>query len=351
MELRHPNLIQVHEYVPDTVQPYFVMDFFPAIHLRLPIAMPAAVRVSPSRRCTGSSSRRRPGLAYMHDKGWVHRDVKPENILVNKAGEVRVIDYALAMQVLDGLRKLLGGKPPRQGTPSYMSPEQIRCEPPAPSADIYSFGITCYELACGRQPFRANSPTDLLNKHLSERPARSRVQQGDHPRVRRPDDADAPEEARPTASRASTSSSASFSRIRIFKDDPDPQRRTAATCRARHLATLGGRRESRNVQTRGRTSRDVPAARSTRPTTDYRLPFEAPDLRDGGAPRRRWRRCYARARAGEEAAKTQVAEQIRRPPPRAGQPEADDLRQPRAVADRPWSRATGTAPRPATTSS
>ena len=55
-----------------------------------------------------------------------------------------------------------------------MSPEQIRREPPAPTADIYSFGITCYELACGRQPFRANSRTELLNKHLRESPARRR---------------------------------------------------------------------------------------------------------------------------------------------------------------------------------
>ncbi len=106
----------------------------------------------------------------MHEKGWVHRDVKPENILVNKAGEVRVIDYALAMRPFSAFKKLLGGKAPRQGTPSYMSPEQIRCEPPTHSADIYSFGITCYELTCGRPPFRGNSQSELLHKHLGERP-------------------------------------------------------------------------------------------------------------------------------------------------------------------------------------
>src|SRR5262249_54555316 len=56
------------------------------------------------------------------------------------------------------------------GTRTYISPEQIRCEPPVPSTDIYSFGITCYELACGRPPFRANSSQELLEKHLGERP-------------------------------------------------------------------------------------------------------------------------------------------------------------------------------------
>ena len=59
-------------------------------------------------------------LAYMHDKGWVHRDVKPENILFNKSGEVRVIDYALAKRVAGGFSKMFGGKVPRQGTQTYI---------------------------------------------------------------------------------------------------------------------------------------------------------------------------------------------------------------------------------------
>ena len=80
------------------------------------------------------------------------------------------IAFSTPMRPFSAIRKLLGGEAPRQGTPSYMSPEQIRCESPAPSADIYSFGITCYELTCGRPPFRANSISELLNKHLNERP-------------------------------------------------------------------------------------------------------------------------------------------------------------------------------------
>ena len=109
-------------------------------------------------------------IAYMHDKGWAHRDVKPENILFNRSGEVRVIDYALARKMTTGLLKMFEGKIPRQGTKTYMSPEQIRCLSPSPAVDIYSFGITCYELACGRPPFRANSSQELLEKHLNERP-------------------------------------------------------------------------------------------------------------------------------------------------------------------------------------
>jgi eukaryotic-like serine/threonine-protein kinase len=222
MQLRHPNLIQVHQYVPNSVQPYFVMDFFPANHLRLPIAIPGKYAI-PKHQLHRIIEQAASALAYMHDKGWVHRDVKPENILYNKAGEVRVIDYALAMRPFSAIRRLLGGKPKRQGTPSYMSPEQIRCEPPAPSADIYSFGITCYELACGRQPFRANSTSDLLNKHLNERPSP----------ITAFNKAITPEYAELMAQMLQKRPAnrvpslhdflARFSRIRIYQDDPDPQ--------------------------------------------------------------------------------------------------------------------------------
>jgi serine/threonine protein kinase len=169
MELRHPNLVRVHEYVKDRTQPYFTMDYFPGNHLKLPIARPSVYPL-PKAQLHRILEQIAAGLAYMHDKRWIHRDVKPENVLANKSGEVRVIDYALALKPISGLRKLFGAKIPRQGTPSYIAPEQIRCQSPSPLADIYSFGITCYELACGRPPFRANSLQELLNKHLQERP-------------------------------------------------------------------------------------------------------------------------------------------------------------------------------------
>ena len=169
MDMCHPNLIRVHEYVKDSRQPFFVMDHFAGYHLKLPIARPS-VYPMPKTQLHRIMEQAAMGLAYMHDKGWTHRDVKPENILANHSGEARVIDYALAMRPFSVFRKLFGGKLRRQGTPSYIAPEQIRCEPPTPLADIYSLGITCYELACGRPPFRANSLQELLTKHLQERP-------------------------------------------------------------------------------------------------------------------------------------------------------------------------------------
>jgi serine/threonine protein kinase len=222
LELRHPNMIKVHEYVKDKSQPYFVMDYFPSDHLRLILN-----KRDRAEWLKGKLHRiieqTISAIAYMHDKGWIHRDIKPENILVNKSGEVRLIDYALAKKPPAGLSKMFGGKPPREGTHSYMSPEQIRCGPPSIQADIYSLGITCYELACGRQPFRANSPSELLNKHLYEMPSPPTVHNklitSEYSdlvmRMIKKNPKDRPANLHEVLSQ--------FNRIRIFSDDPEPQ--------------------------------------------------------------------------------------------------------------------------------
>ncbi len=107
MQLIHPNLIRVHEYFRDPVQPYFIMDLFPSYHLKLPISRPS-VYPMPYRQLHRIITQAASALMYMHGKGWVHRDIKPENILANKTGEVKVIDYALAMRPFNPFRKLLG---------------------------------------------------------------------------------------------------------------------------------------------------------------------------------------------------------------------------------------------------
>jgi eukaryotic-like serine/threonine-protein kinase len=221
MEFRHPNLVRVHEYFKDPTGPYFIMDLFPSYHMKLPIARPS-VYPMPVTQLHRIMEQTAQALSYMHDKGWVHRDVKPENVLVSKAGEVRLIDYALALRPFTGLKKLFKKKGPVQGTPSYMSPEQIRGIPPQPSADIYSFGITCYELACGRPPFRANSQTELLNKHLSDKPlpltALNKEVTSEF------SDLILKLIAKKPSDRLSSlrEFSSKFTRTRIYKNDPDP---------------------------------------------------------------------------------------------------------------------------------
>jgi serine/threonine protein kinase len=109
------------------------------------------------------------GLSYLHKQGWIHRDVKPDNFLVDPDGHIRLIDFNLAQRRKGALARMLGGKSKIQGTMSYMSPEQIRGQAIDERTDIYSFGCMLYELAGGRFPFTGVSSNELLNKHLKSK--------------------------------------------------------------------------------------------------------------------------------------------------------------------------------------
>jgi eukaryotic-like serine/threonine-protein kinase len=110
------------------------------------------------------------GLAHLHDKGFIHRDIKPDNYLVRDDDAVKLIDFNLGMKPASGLGKLFGGRTKVQGTHSYMSPEQIRGQSLDVRADVYSFGCMLHEFFAGKAPFSANSPTELLQRHLSNKP-------------------------------------------------------------------------------------------------------------------------------------------------------------------------------------
>jgi serine/threonine-protein kinase len=108
-------------------------------------------------------------LEHIHERGWVHRDIKPDNILMNKSSEVRVIDFSLACRAASGLSKMLHRKQTTvQGTRTYMAPEQILGKPLTPQTDIYNFGVTLFELLTGQTPFKGSTPKDLLLRHLGE---------------------------------------------------------------------------------------------------------------------------------------------------------------------------------------
>ncbi|MDH3716823.1 MAG: serine/threonine protein kinase [Planctomycetota bacterium] len=105
-------------------------------------------------------------LEHVHGQGIIHRDVKPDNFLADEAGNVKLIDFALARKMRGWLGRLMDSSSKPQGTLSYMSPEQIRNQAQDQCADIYSFGCVAYELVCGKPPFTGENPQDLLHKHL-----------------------------------------------------------------------------------------------------------------------------------------------------------------------------------------
>jgi serine/threonine-protein kinase len=97
-------------------------------------------------------------LAKAAEQGVVHRDIKPDNIMLTPGGEVKVADFGLARLTGEAAANELTQVGMTLGTPLYMSPEQVEGRPLDPRSDLYSFGVTCYHMLAGHPPFRAAPP-------------------------------------------------------------------------------------------------------------------------------------------------------------------------------------------------
>lgn len=107
-------------------------------------------------------------LAVLHESGWIHRDIKPDNFLFSEQEGVKLIDFALCKPIKPSpLAKLLKMKSVPQGTPSYMAPEQILGLPLDGRADLYSMGCALFEILAARPTYTGESMNDLLQKHVS----------------------------------------------------------------------------------------------------------------------------------------------------------------------------------------
>ncbi len=167
--LDHPNVNPVKKFDTARNVPFVVMDYFPGLNLKQAIRQ---IADQVDECLTEIILQAGAGLEHLHERGWIHRDVKPDNFLMNEAGEVRLIDFAIGQKIKkkSGFGSLFAGKAPIMGTRSYMSPEQIRGEFIDQRADVYSFACVMFELAVGRPPFTGNTADDLLRKHLRNSP-------------------------------------------------------------------------------------------------------------------------------------------------------------------------------------
>ncbi len=185
LKMVHENVIRIVKVDKNPKNPFFVMEFFPSGSLKARM-----MRVDEERKKKGESKEQEfiseriqdvfkqvaTGLAFMNAQNWVHRDVKPDNILVNGSGVAKLIDFAIAQKIPTGWwARTFWKKQKPQGTRSYMSPEQIRGEILDGRADMYSFACTAYEVLTGRPPFRGATAEDLLTKHLREKPVNPTV--------------------------------------------------------------------------------------------------------------------------------------------------------------------------------
>ncbi|MBN1851666.1 MAG: serine/threonine protein kinase [Pirellulales bacterium] len=163
----HPDIIRVHEFGTSKDGAFLVMELFRAPNLKQWINQGLETIHYRLREVLINTA---TALAHVHERGWIHRDVKPDNFLLDQDNQIRLIDFNLSQRRQGALNKLLSGRSKVQGTHSYISPEQIRGQAIDHRADIYSFGCMVHECVNGKPPFTATSANELLNKHLKSKP-------------------------------------------------------------------------------------------------------------------------------------------------------------------------------------
>jgi eukaryotic-like serine/threonine-protein kinase len=165
-KLSHPNIVAGIDAGFADGYYYFAMEYVEGVNLgeRLeegPLEEEEVIRVG---------RQMAEGLDHAHAEGIVHRDVKPENILVTPDGEAKLCDLGLARSAGDDMRITQAGM--AVGTPYYISPEQVRGKDPDARSDVYSLGASLYHLATGIPPFDGDNAMAIMHKHLNETPLR-----------------------------------------------------------------------------------------------------------------------------------------------------------------------------------
>ena len=163
--LNHPGIVQVYDRGrTEDGTFYIVMEYVPGGTLKERIKGKGNLA---SGEAAGIASQVADALAVAHDHGIIHRDIKPQNVLLTASGEAKVSDFGIARaasaKTMTQTNSLLG-------TLAYMSPEQVRGERVGPASDLYSLGVVLYEMLTGEPPYQGDDPIATAMKHLDEPP-------------------------------------------------------------------------------------------------------------------------------------------------------------------------------------
>lgn len=163
--LTHPNIITVFDAGEDKGLAYIAMEYVPGIALR---SFTDPTKLLAPKRALELAAATAEGLDYAHNSGVIHRDIKPANLLYNpKDGTIKISDFGVA-RMTDNNKTKTGIV---LGTPMYMSPEQLGAENLTGLSDLFSLGVTLYELLVGEVPFKATNIAVLMTKITTEDPA------------------------------------------------------------------------------------------------------------------------------------------------------------------------------------
>ena len=162
--LNHPNIVQIFDWGIED-EPYFVMEYIEGNTLTSIISKNRTISLSDILFIGAQVS---SGLHAAHQKGLVHRDIKPGNIMITPDGKVKVTDFGIVS--LQNEESDITKTGSILGTASYISPEQAQGKPVSIESDLYSLGTVLYELITGKAPFSGDSPISTATKHLTEKP-------------------------------------------------------------------------------------------------------------------------------------------------------------------------------------
>ena len=164
--LNHPYILKVIPTERPKSRPYLIMEFLEGRTLD---KIMAETRPLPEAEAARITSLICDALAHMHQRNVVHRDLKPQNIMVCQDGSIRIIDFGIAKA--SRMRRLtFAGYSPMMGTPDYMAPEQVNGRRGDLRSDIYSLGAILYEMTAGKVPFEGESPYVTMNMRTTGDP-------------------------------------------------------------------------------------------------------------------------------------------------------------------------------------
>jgi serine/threonine-protein kinase len=158
-QVSHPNVCRVYDIGEIEGMPFISMEYVDGEDLA---ELLTRIGRLPSDKALETARKLCAGLAAAHERGVIHRDLKPQNIMMNKRGEVVIMDFGLA-----AIADQLSGDEVRNGTPAYMAPEQLKGAEVTAKSDIYSLGLVLYEIFTGKKPFDAKNVRQLLEMEES----------------------------------------------------------------------------------------------------------------------------------------------------------------------------------------
>jgi serine/threonine-protein kinase len=180
-QLSHPNIVPIYSVDEQNGLVFFVMAFVDGENLGARLHTRGRLEPDETRRIMKEVAE---ALAYAHERGVVHRDIKPDNILLcaDDDGRVMVTDFGIARAITEGADSRLTATGMAIGTPAYMSPEQSMGEREVDGrSDLYALGVVGYQMLSGELPFNASSTPALLVKQISERPTPVDIHRPDAP--------------------------------------------------------------------------------------------------------------------------------------------------------------------------